>query len=173
LNAGILIMNLTRMRNVDFENKALATYTLYKEKIQMADQDILNIMFHAFPEKLLVLDCTYNLLWAHCGEPGSGAGDRVCLNEYKPGPICFCSSSLRNGIHVVHGNMGTFHKPDYPLFQILYRTMSKFKLTRDSYSDLLSRLTQDFNSLDRPCFGLTGEKMYENAHTYFQNLKLL
>ena len=49
LNAGIMMMNLTQMREFNFQNRAMAAQVLYDGKIALADQDIVNIIFHGFP----------------------------------------------------------------------------------------------------------------------------
>ena len=49
-----MLMNLTRLRQFNFEERALATNKLFKERIKLADQDIVNIMFSAFPGKGLL-----------------------------------------------------------------------------------------------------------------------
>ena len=62
-----MMMNLTQMRTFKLQEKSISIQNVYKEKIELADQDILNIYFHAFPEKLFVLNCSYNFNWVHCG----------------------------------------------------------------------------------------------------------
>ena len=51
-------------------------------------------------ERLHQLDCPYNFMWIHCDDIGP-----IC----EGGNVnCFCNASLSNGVHVLHGNMGSF-----------------------------------------------------------------
>ena len=45
-------MNLTQMREFNFEKRAMAAQVLYNGKLDLADQDIINIIFHGFPGNL-------------------------------------------------------------------------------------------------------------------------
>ena len=120
---SIIMMNLTRLRSFKFQRKILAFWEKYRDQMEMADQDLLNVIFNQYPEKLYLLPCTYNFLWSHCGRLKNNS--RVCPYEDKAGPICFCYPSLKTGVHVVHGNFGTFNGNEYPLFSNLYRAISK------------------------------------------------
>lgn len=48
LNGGVLFMRLDRMREFKFEEKIvrLASSRQYKDKLEFAEQDLLNILFH-------------------------------------------------------------------------------------------------------------------------------
>lgn len=49
LNAGVMHMNLTRMKNFPgggWIAANLKVFDIFKKKIKLADQDILNILFH-------------------------------------------------------------------------------------------------------------------------------
>ena len=45
-------MNLTRMREVDWVNKMIDYYEIYKYNITWGDQWLSNIFFHFYPGKL-------------------------------------------------------------------------------------------------------------------------
>ncbi len=51
LNSGVMLMNLTRMRQFNFEDKIYPIYTQYKNNIPWGDQCLLNILFHFYPGK--------------------------------------------------------------------------------------------------------------------------
>lgn len=53
-------MNLTRMRQFGWEKYVVPIYQEYKSKIVWGDQDIINIVFHFYAEKLYVYPCHYN-----------------------------------------------------------------------------------------------------------------
>lgn len=53
LNAGIMHMNLTRMKNFPdggWTAANMKVFDTYRKKIKLADQDILNILFHKVRE---------------------------------------------------------------------------------------------------------------------------
>ena len=51
LNSGVLLMNLTRLRNFEFEKKIFKIFQKYKKVIKLGDQDLINILFFYFPSK--------------------------------------------------------------------------------------------------------------------------
>ena len=44
-----MLMNLTAMREWNFEERSVAVELAYRDKIYLADQDIYNIIFHTYP----------------------------------------------------------------------------------------------------------------------------
>ena len=46
VNAGVLLMNLTRLRNFNLEELSKKYYREFKSLITVGDQDILKIIFH-------------------------------------------------------------------------------------------------------------------------------
>jgi len=68
VNAGVALMNLTRLRDLNLEKLSSEYYLKYKSGIDFlnsADQGILNVIFHFQPEKLYVLPCHYNYRSSH------------------------------------------------------------------------------------------------------------
>jgi lipopolysaccharide biosynthesis glycosyltransferase len=55
LNAGISIMNLKLMREYKFEDEIREIYNKYKNLIQWADQDLLNIYMNKYPGELILI----------------------------------------------------------------------------------------------------------------------
>jgi len=51
-----MAMNLSRMRAFNWERKAIQYHKEYKNHLVFGDQDIINIIFHFFPGKLLKLN---------------------------------------------------------------------------------------------------------------------
>ncbi len=49
LNSGVMLMNLTRMREFKFSDKLKPIYEVYKYNITWGDQCLLNILFHYHP----------------------------------------------------------------------------------------------------------------------------
>lgn len=110
VNSGVMLMNLTRMREVGWTAKMGPLYQQYKLKITWGDQDLINIVFAGWPERLLVMGCQHNLRPDACMWGGR------CLGAEK-------------GAAVVHGSRGFFHRPDkQPAFAALYDQFRQFQL---------------------------------------------
>ncbi|CAL8102912.1 unnamed protein product [Orchesella dallaii] len=112
LNAGIMLMNLTGMRWTQWTNKIRMVTTMFQDKIKLADQDILNIYFHFFPEELHMLSCDWNFRPFQC----------------RAGSYCE-DAQLSHGISALHGNALSFtpQGPE-PLFRAIYQTFHWAKL---------------------------------------------
>jgi UDP-xylose:glucoside alpha-1,3-xylosyltransferase len=57
LNSGVMLMNLTRMRQFRWEDYLLPIYSRYKANLTWGDQDIINILFSFHPDKLNLISC--------------------------------------------------------------------------------------------------------------------
>ena len=70
LNAGIMHMDLNRMRDIPdgWTRANMAMHDKFKSKIKLADQDILNILFHYYPEMLYELPCEWNYRVWQCSQ---------------------------------------------------------------------------------------------------------
>lgn len=49
VNSGVMLMNLTRMRQFKWEEHVLPIHKEYKLRITWGDQDIINILFYYYP----------------------------------------------------------------------------------------------------------------------------
>lgn len=98
-NSGVLLMNLTRMRDFRFVDKATLVYEQYGHVTFLVDQDILNILAFFHPEITYSLDCAWNFRTIHCGR------------EF------ICAEAARTGPKLLHGNMGLFDGSN--LFRVL------------------------------------------------------
>ncbi|KAL1419516.1 hypothetical protein MTO96_025260 [Rhipicephalus appendiculatus] len=107
LNAGLLMMNLTRMRSFDLEGRVIQLNEEFKGRIPLADQDLLNIVFARYPQGIFTFTCRWNYRGEHC------QGDALCAD----GPIAAVHASLRM----------LLDNPE-PGFITLHRTMRNFKL---------------------------------------------
>lgn len=118
VNSGVMLMNLTRMRQFAWTEYLGPVYARYRLRITWGDQDIINIIFHHQPHRLLVYGCEFNLRPDHCmyGAPGGG-----------------CPAAERDGAAVVHGSRGFFHRPDrQPAFAALYDHFQQYQLSPES-----------------------------------------
>ncbi|XP_077355646.1 glucoside xylosyltransferase 1 isoform X2 [Festucalex cinctus] len=136
VNSGVMLMNLTRMRNGFFKNDMTSVelrweellmplLQKYKLNITWGDQDLLNIIFHYNPELLLEFPCQWNYRPDHCIY-GSN-----------------CASAEDNGVYVLHGNRGVYHDRKQPAFRAVYEAIRKYPFGADPASTLLAPLEKD------------------------------
>ena len=107
LNSGVMLMNLTRMREFDFVNKFYPLYQTYKYNITWGDQCLLNILFHFHPERLYEYDCTWNYRPDHCMY-GSN-----------------CRTAESSGARILHGCRRVFQNEKEPAFREIYKVFEK------------------------------------------------
>lgn len=120
VNSGVMLMNLTRMREFKWNRYMLPLYKEYKLKITWGDQDLINILFSYHPDKLYVFPCEFNYRPDHC----------MYMNVCK----------APNGIRVIHGNRGYFHSEKEPVFSTIYRAIEEYQVGTDVYRNLLMSL---------------------------------
>ncbi|XP_037576034.2 glucoside xylosyltransferase 2 isoform X2 [Dermacentor silvarum] len=107
LNAGLLMMNLTRMRAFGIERRLLELKREFEGRIPFADQDLLNILFTRYPQGIFTFTCRWNFRGEHC------QGDALCTD----GPVA-----------VVHASRKMISEKLEPAFVTLHQAMQKFKL---------------------------------------------
>ncbi|XP_035402407.1 glucoside xylosyltransferase 2 isoform X2 [Cygnus atratus] len=116
VNSGVMLMNLTRIRNTQFKNSMIPSgltweemlyplYQKYKNYITWGDQDLLNIIFYFNPECLYVFPCQWNYRPDHCMY-GSN-----------------CKGAEEEGVSILHGNRGVYHDDKQPTFKALYEVI--------------------------------------------------
>ncbi|CAG0887590.1 unnamed protein product [Cyprideis torosa] len=66
INSGVMLMNLTRMRNRKTRVYFNEFYAEYRSQLAWGDQDLLNILFYYHPEWLFLLPCHWNYRPDHC-----------------------------------------------------------------------------------------------------------
>uniref|UniRef100_L7LZL4 UDP-D-xylose:beta-D-glucoside alpha-1,3-D-xylosyltransferase n=1 Tax=Rhipicephalus pulchellus TaxID=72859 RepID=L7LZL4_RHIPC len=121
LNAGLLMMNLTRMRAFDLENRVMRLKQEFEGRIPWADQDLLNIVFSRYPQGIFTFTCRWNFRGEHCH------GEALCTD----GPIA-----------VVHASRKMVLDRLEPAFVTLHRTMQNFKLGQNLVDDFIVPLNE-------------------------------
>lgn len=110
LNSGVMLMNLKRMRQINWEKSLVPIYEKYNLRIVFGDQDLINIYFNFNPGQLYLMPCEYNYRPDHC--------------MYTS--LCHAP----DGLKIIHGNRASFHKSGQigqPIFSQIYDTMLKVK----------------------------------------------
>ncbi|GCB74631.1 hypothetical protein scyTo_0003722, partial [Scyliorhinus torazame] len=137
VNSGVMLMNLTRIRNQLFKNSMIPTglrweellyplYHKYKNDITWGDQDLLNIIFHYNPEYLYMFPCQWNYRPDHCmyGSNCRGAEDQ--------------------GVSILHGNRGVYHDDKQPAFKVVYEAIRDFPFEENLFQALYFPLQNNF-----------------------------
>lgn len=125
LNAGVMMMDLSKARSIrgGWTNLTLSINDAFLPEIRLADQDILNIVFHYHPE------------WIYSHLP--------CHFNFRP-LLCNtsqCPSALRNGISILHGNSVAFLKGNEKKIEAVFQTFSDINLNQNNIlKDLLAKL---------------------------------
>ncbi|XP_049266867.1 glucoside xylosyltransferase 1 [Rhipicephalus sanguineus] len=125
LNAGLLLMNLTRMRAFDLENRVMRLKEEFEGRIPWADQDLLNIVFSRYPQGIFTFTCRWNYRGEHCH------GEALCTD----GPIA-----------VVHASRKMVLDGLEPAFVTLHRTMQNFKLGQNLVDDFIVPLNESLQN---------------------------
>lgn len=133
VNSGVMLMNMTRLRENFFKNDMTAVplrweemlmplLQKYKLNITWGDQDLLNIIFHHNPESLYVFPCQWNYRPDHCIY-GSN-----------------CQQAEQEGVFILHGNRGVFHDDKQPVFRAIYEAIQKYQFGENMEKSLLQPL---------------------------------
>ncbi|XP_060095539.1 glucoside xylosyltransferase 2 [Heteronotia binoei] len=137
VNSGVMLMNLTRIRNAQFRNSMIPTgltweemlyplYQKYKNYITWGDQDLLNIIFSFNPECLYLFPCQWNYRPDHCMY-GSN-----------------CKGAEEEGISILHGNRGVYHDDKQPTFKALYEVIRDFSFEDNLFQSMYYPLQSKF-----------------------------
>jgi UDP-xylose:glucoside alpha-1,3-xylosyltransferase len=132
LNSGVMLMNLTRMRETNFISKMYPIYEKYKMNITWGDQCLLNIYFHLNPDKLYLYGCEWNYRPDHC----------------MYGSNCKTAEPQMGGARVLHGCRRVFHDNDKePVFKSIYNLFDKYNFNQNDHEedDLFVNLQNLFN----------------------------
>ncbi|XP_054157607.1 glucoside xylosyltransferase 2-like [Oppia nitens] len=92
-NTGIILMNLTQMRNTNFFGEMDPIFKQYKNRIHWIVNDFMTIYLAKYPNRYMNLSCIWNYLTDHCD-----AGQ-------------LCTDADQYGVAVLHGSRSTFVKP--------------------------------------------------------------
>ncbi|ODM91930.1 Glucoside xylosyltransferase 2 [Orchesella cincta] len=108
VNAGVVLMNLRKMRTIDWNQKILRAYNNYSTVYNAVnDQLLLNIYLHyeTGSRFLNLMPCKYNYMHVYCDH----------------GQLCESVEEDAVGIHIVHGSGGQFFNKEkglYPVHQV-------------------------------------------------------
>ncbi|XP_035909729.1 glucoside xylosyltransferase 2 [Anopheles stephensi] len=122
VNSGVMLMNLTRMRDFRWEEHILPIYREYRLQLVWGDQDILNVLFHYNPDRLYIFPCDWNYRADHC--------------MYMS--VC----DAPDGVKIIHGNRGYFHSRAQPIFNLIYSTIEEYTFRTDVYGNFIRTIEE-------------------------------
>ncbi|CAF1085840.1 unnamed protein product [Adineta ricciae] len=122
LNSGVMLMNLTRMRQADMISKIMNIFDEFRLNITWGDQCLLNIYFNYHPEQLYEFTCDWNYRPDHC----------IYENN--------CAMAKKDGVKILHGCRGAFHNEKYDEFKAIYQVIQNWKFDVNLKSSLLSQI---------------------------------
>ncbi|XP_022315436.2 glucoside xylosyltransferase 2-like [Crassostrea virginica] len=134
VNSGVMLMNLTRLRNSTWLPSIVQYYKEYKLKITWGDQDLINIYFHFHPDELYVYPCEWNYRPDHC--------------MY----MSVCKGADHSGAYVLHGSRRSMHNEKQPAFKAVYSTFKEYDFYDNLKTSFLPRLQKNIAATsDTPC----------------------
>ncbi|CAN7988130.1 unnamed protein product, partial [Ixodes hexagonus] len=121
VNAGVMPMNLTRMRDFGWMSKLEPLLRKYGRRLQWGDQDIVNIVFNEHPDKLFVMPCNWNFRRDSC------EFHRTCWGQAPA---------------LLHANRRLFTINDEPAFRSTQLAMREYKLGTSLERNFIDPLEQ-------------------------------
>lgn len=130
LNAGVILMNLTRMRLMSgggFTGAVRYIFSRHKDYLPLADQDILNAIFGTSPWYLYELPCSWNYIVWQCREDLSFESNPRSVTGKN-----LCPDSALNGVSLLHGVSVAFFTDIEFLFRTIFEFWTRFQLDQRS-----------------------------------------
>ncbi|KAL7643760.1 UNVERIFIED_CONTAM: hypothetical protein RMT77_005766 [Armadillidium vulgare] len=132
LNAGVWMMNLTRMKNFPggWTNECINIVNEYKTHLRYADQDIANIIFSKNPKALYELACQWNFR------------DNICNKNRNP-----CKGVEHTGIYLLHGCAYAFYEDHNQKIKVMFNEFLNFDVERP-LKELLQSIKTSLKNID-------------------------
>ncbi|KAH6925506.1 hypothetical protein HPB50_006198 [Hyalomma asiaticum] len=99
-NAGLLLMNLTRLRAFDLESRITKLGDKFQGRVPWGDQDLLNTLYARYPQGLFTFTCRWNYRGEHC------YGDALCTD----GPISAVHASRKLILNKIEPSFVALHQ---------------------------------------------------------------
>lgn len=131
LNSGVMFMNLTRMRQFEWNTRIEPAYLAHRDAIVWGDQDIINIILHHHPDRLFSTSCTINFRPDHCIYSST----------------CKVINDQSETIKLIHGNRDAFFNDKCPEFKAIFQTFQEFQFGQHSSHDLIQMLINKLRTL--------------------------
>lgn len=136
---SVMLMNLTRMKQFNFVEKIINIRNKWKPDDSYEDQDVLNILFHNQQGLVYLLPCEWHYRPKHCN-----LGDNRCK-----------TASL-NGVNLIRGDQGTYHKNHVQAFRAISDIISQFDFKKDSMKNVSKVITERILKYEKgPCLRMS------------------
>ncbi|CAF4767352.1 unnamed protein product [Rotaria sp. Silwood1] len=128
LNSGVMLMNLTRMRQVNMVSKIMTIFDEFHLNITWGDQCLLNIYFSYYPEQIYEFSCNRHYRPDHC----------IYANN--------CPMANLDGIKIIHGCRSAFHNDKYQEFKSIYQVIHNWKFDSNLKNSLLTKIINNLKN---------------------------
>ncbi|CAN8028470.1 unnamed protein product, partial [Ixodes persulcatus] len=129
VNAGVMLINLTRMRNFGWVSRMVSLLDEYEDRLMLGDQDLVNILFSVHPDRLFRMTCRWNYRQATCTFHASCSGQTPAL---------------------LHANRGRFMAPNWaPAFSAIHSVMRKYELGTSLERNFIDPLEHELHRVQR------------------------
>jgi len=133
LNSGVMLMNLTRMRQRNFHEEMQSIVKTWHDLLPWFDQDVFNVYFNQHPTRVFELPCRFNYLTNHCTNGR------------------FCASAEKDGVAILHGSRQVFRFETVRTFRAVYETIRDYPMGNDLDMNLLVSLKESLDEVDSIC----------------------
>ena len=155
LNSGVILMNLTRMRQVKFFDQLEPIVKQYNDSIKWFVNDFLTIYLGLNPDRYLNVSCRWNYVTDHC----------------STGQLCRSADKL--GVALLHGSRQTFLIEDIePAFHIVYSVFRNYKLNSDLTENLINPLKSELIKAKNTKCGRISYTFISPIYNYVNNQPL-
>ncbi|ESO85785.1 hypothetical protein LOTGIDRAFT_130505 [Lottia gigantea] len=150
VNSGVMLMNLTRLRQSQFLSSVKRYYDEYHLKLTWGDQDLINIYFHYFPHQIFILSCEYNYRADHC--------------MY----MSVCKKSEEDGVKLLHGSRRIFFNEKQPAFKAVYTALKDHLFSSSVRYQLVTKIKRLLKDTEHTSCG----KLGSNKDIFTKQLEL-
>jgi UDP-xylose:glucoside alpha-1,3-xylosyltransferase len=154
LNTGIILMNLTRMREVNFFDDLEPIVIEYGNDIKWFVNDVMGIYLYNNPDKYLELPCSWNYLTDHCRK------DQLC------------ESAELNGVAVLHGSRSSFFLKTEPSFKAVYSVFRDYQFNSD-VNNLVKNLSEGLNKTSNTKCGKFSHILLKRVKQFIENQRTI
>ncbi|KAI0229627.1 Glucoside xylosyltransferase 2 [Lamellibrachia satsuma] len=131
VNAGVMLINASRMRQLKWEEHVMRVYHKYGfRNLPLADQDIINVILATNPSEMVrPLSCEWNYKYEHC-----------MLREASGKYVGPCAEADDRGVSLLHGSDWVFVLDTEPVFKAVSDVWREYALGKDPHEFLLQPL---------------------------------
>ena len=147
LNSGVMLMNLTRMRQVNMVSKIMDIFDEYHLNITWGDQCLLNIYFSVHPGRMTTT-CHDEILYSLYPFEEQ-VYEFSCEWNYRPDHCIYennCHAAKLHGVKIVHGCRSAFHNDRYQEFKAIYQAVDQWKFDSNLRLSLLAQMKSNLKN---------------------------